>query len=79
MDAKESPSSQCEDVENAAKVEVADNSSITPATLTPAELSRVEKKVLRKQDSVIVPLLAGCTFFVFLVRRLNTSATCTAP
>ena len=76
MDAKDGTSSQCEDIEMTAKVEVSANSPIALADLTAAEAIRVEKKVVRKQDIVMVPLLAGCTFFVFLVRASGTIPFC---
>ncbi|KAJ9617685.1 hypothetical protein H2204_013560 [Knufia peltigerae] len=66
IDTKLSSEARYEDVELAPKDAFGDSS---PAATSSDELPGiVEKKVLRKQDFTIVPLLAGCTFFVFLDR-----------
>lgn len=78
MDTKKATESQSEDVEMASKAESSTNLPPGLATLTSAEAIRVEKKVVSKQDMVMMPLLAGCTFFVFLVRVSNTTFICIA-
>lgn len=78
MDTKTGAESQYEDVEMASKTENSTNLPPALATLTSAEAIRVEKKVVRKQDMVMMPLLAGCTFFVFLVRVSNIISICIA-
>lgn len=54
--------------ENTVKVEFSDEHSNQHGTSTAPNKSKQEKRLLLKQDLLLMPLLSGCIFFEYLVR-----------